>query len=96
MLIKIHVFCQAVLIKIHIFCQDLKGYHLQFLEVKSLCYCEAGMRIERWREDCYGSNNLQADGEQLSPKFSRWKMNLPQLYDSSIILYPKYIFMANA
>ena len=38
---------QAVLIKIHVFCQDLKGYHLLFLEVTSLYYGEAGMRIER-------------------------------------------------
>ena len=44
---------QAVLIKIHVLCQDLKGYHLQFLEVMSLYYGEAGMRIERCREDCY-------------------------------------------
>ena len=62
---------QAVLIKIHVFCQDLKGYHLQFLEVMSLYYGEAGVRIERCREDCYGLSNLQAAGEQLSPKSLR-------------------------
>ena len=44
---------QAVLIKIHVFCQDLKGYHLQLLEVMSLYYGEASMWIERCREDCY-------------------------------------------
>ena len=60
---------QAVLIKIHVFCQDLKGYHLQFLEVMSLNYGEAGMWIERCREDCYDLSNLQAAGEQLSQKF---------------------------
>ena len=27
---------QAVLIKIHALCQDLKGYHLQLLEIMSL------------------------------------------------------------
>ena len=57
---------QAELIKIHVFCQDLKGYHLQFLKEMSLCYGEAGMRIERCREDCYDISNLQAAGEQLS------------------------------
>ena len=57
---------QAVLLKIHVFCQDLKGYHLQFIEVMSLCYGEAGMRIERCREDCYDLSNLQAAEEQLS------------------------------
>ena len=40
---------QAVLIKTHVFCKDLKGYHLQLLEVMSLYYGEAGMRIERCR-----------------------------------------------
>ena len=53
---------QAVLIKIHVLCQDLKGYHLQFLEIMSLYYGEAGMRIERCREDCYDLSNLQAAG----------------------------------
>ena len=43
----------AVLIKIHVFCQNLDGYNLQFLEVMSLYYGEAGMRIERCREHCY-------------------------------------------
>ena len=56
---------QAVLIKMHVFCQDLKGYHLQFLEVMPLYYGEAGMRIERCGEDCYDLSNLQAAGEQL-------------------------------
>ena len=62
---------QAVLIKIHVFCQDLKGYHLQFLEVMSLYYGEAGMRILRCREDCYDLSNLQVAEEELSPTFSR-------------------------
>ena len=62
---------QAVLIKIHVFCQDLKGYHLQFLEVMTVYYGEAGMWIERCREDCYDLSNLQATGEQLSPKLLR-------------------------
>ena len=44
---------QVVLIKVHVFCQVLKGHNLQFLEVMSLYYDEAGMRIERRREDCY-------------------------------------------
>ena len=44
---------QAVSIKIPVFCQDLKGYHLQFWEVMSLYYSEAGMQIERCREHCY-------------------------------------------
>ena len=57
---------QAVLIKIHVFCQDL---NLQFLEVMSLYYGEAGIRIERCREDCYDLSNLQAAGEQLCQKF---------------------------
>ena len=38
---------QRVLLKIHVFCQDLKGYHLQLLEVMSLYNGEAGMWIER-------------------------------------------------
>ena len=62
---------QAVLIKMHVFCQDLKGYNLLFLEVMSLYYCEAGMRIEKCREDCYDLGNLQAAGEKLSKKLSR-------------------------
>ena len=61
---------EAVLIKIHVICQDLKGYHLQFLEVMSAYYDEAGMRIDRCRED-YDLSNLQAAGEQLSQKISR-------------------------
>ena len=44
---------QAELIKIRVVCRDLKRYHLLFLEVMSLYYCEAGMRIEKCREDCY-------------------------------------------
>ena len=55
---------KAVLIKIHVLCQDLKGYHLQSIEVMSLYNGEAGMRIERCREDCYDLSNLQA-----APKF---------------------------
>ena len=47
-----------MLIKIHVFSQDLKGYHLQCLEAMSLYYGEAGMRIERCRED-------EAAGEEL-------------------------------
>ena len=35
----------------------------------SLYYGEAGMQIERCREDCYDLSNLQAAGEQLSHKF---------------------------
>ena len=62
---------QAVLIKIHVFCQNLRGYHLQFLEVMSLRYDEAAMRIERCREDCDDLSNLQAAGEQLSKNFLR-------------------------
>ena len=62
---------QAVLIKIHVFCQDLKGCHLQFLQVMSLYYGEAGMPIEMCREDCYDLSNQQAAGEQLSHKFLR-------------------------
>ena len=57
---------QALLTRIHVLCQDLKGYHLQFLEVMSLYYGEAAMRIERCRDDCYDVSNLQAAGEQLS------------------------------
>ena len=56
--------CQktAVLIKINVFYQGLKGYNLLFLEVMSLYYGEAGMRIERCREDCYDLSNLLAAG----------------------------------
>ena len=56
---------EVVLIKIHIFCQELKGYHLQFLEVMSLYYGEAGMWIERCRKDSHDLSNLQAAGEQI-------------------------------
>ena len=49
---------QAALIKIHVFYQDLKGYNLQFLQAMSLYIGEAGMRIERCREDCYDLSNL--------------------------------------
>ena len=59
---------KAVLTKIHVFCQDLKGYHLQFLEVMSMYYDEAGMRIERCSEDCSDLSNLQTADGQLSPK----------------------------
>ena len=58
---------QAVLIQIHVLCQDLRGYHMQSLEVMSLYYGEAGMRIERCRKDCKDVSILQAAGEQLSP-----------------------------
>ena len=49
---------QAALIKILVCCQDLKRYHLLFSEVMSLYYGEAGMQIERCREDCYDLSNL--------------------------------------
>ena len=62
---------QAVLIMLNAFYEELKGYHLQFLEVISLYYDEAGMQIERCREDCYDFKNLQAVGEQPSPKILR-------------------------
>ena len=62
---------QAVLIKIHVFCKYLKGYHFQFFEVMSVYYGDAGMRIERCREDCYDLSILQAAGEQLSQQFLR-------------------------
>ena len=58
-----------MIIKIHVFCQDLKGYHLQFIEVMSLYYGVFGMRIEWCREDCHNINNLEAAGEQLCKKF---------------------------
>ena len=35
----------------------------------SLYTGEAGIRIERCREDCYDLINLQAAGEQLAPNF---------------------------
>ena len=38
-------------------CQDIKGYHLQLLEVMSKYYGEAGMQIERCREDFYDLSN---------------------------------------
>ena len=57
---------QVVLIKIHVFCQELKGYHLQLLEIMSLYYYEAGMWIERCRGDCHDSCRLHAVGEQHS------------------------------
>ena len=62
---------QVVLIKIHVFCQHLKGNNLQFIEVMSLHYGEAGMRIERCREDCYDLSNLQTAGKHLSQKVFR-------------------------
>ena len=55
---------QAVLIMIH-------GYILQFLEIIYLYYGDAGMQIERCREDCYDIGNLQAAEEKISPKFLR-------------------------
>ena len=59
---------QTVLIKIHVFRQDLKGYNFLFLQIMSLYYGEAAMRIERRREDCHELSNLQAAGEQLCQK----------------------------
>ena len=59
------------MIELHALCQELKGYHLQFLEVMFLYYGEAGMRIERCSEDCYDLSNLQSAGGQLSQTFSR-------------------------
>ena len=41
--------CQIQGTKIHVFCQDLKVCYLHFLEVMSLYYGEAGMRIKRYR-----------------------------------------------
>ena len=41
------------------------------LEVMSLYYGEAGMRIKRCKEDCHDIRNLQAAAEQLSQKFSK-------------------------
>ena len=64
-----------MLIEIHVFGEDIKGYHLLFLEVMSLYNDEAGMRIERCREDCYDLSNLQAVGQQVSQTFSRLKIN---------------------
>ena len=37
----------------------------------NLCNGEAGMRIERCREDCCDLRNQHSAGEQLSPKCSR-------------------------
>ena len=37
----------------------------------SLYYGEAGMQIERCRDDCYDLSNQQAAGEQFSQRFSR-------------------------
>ena len=71
--------CHAVLIKIHVFCLDLNGYNLQFIEEMSVYYGEAGIRIERCREDCYDLGSLQAAGEQLSPKFLRCRINLTRV-----------------
>ena len=51
---------QAVLLRINVFCQDIKGYHLQSLEVMSLYYGEVGMQIERCKEDGHYLGNLQA------------------------------------
>ena len=81
--------CQEVLIKIHVFCQDLKGYHLQFYEVMSLLYGEAGMWVERCREDCDDLSNLQSAGEQLSKKLFTF---LSQVYYFPICLYLRNIF----
>ena len=64
---------ETVLITIHVFCQDLKGYSLQLLEIMSLLFGEAGMRIERCREDCYDLSNLQAAGEQILSKIFEMK-----------------------
>ena len=38
-----------MLMQINVVCHELKGYNLQFLEVMSLYYGEAGMRIEKCR-----------------------------------------------
>ena len=35
-----------------------------------MCYVEAGMQIERCRDDCDDLSHLQAAGEQLSQKSS--------------------------
>ena len=58
---------QAVLIRIHVFSQDLIRYHLQFLQVTSLYYGEAGLPIERCKELSYDLSKLQAAGEEHSP-----------------------------
>ena len=42
----------------------------------SLYYGEAGMQIERCREDCYDLINLHAAGVQISPQFVRSKIGL--------------------
>ena len=60
-----------MLIEINVFCQELKRYHFQLLYVVSLYYDEAGMQIERCREDCYDLSNQQAAGKQLSSIFDR-------------------------
>ena len=83
---------QAVLIKINVFRQELKGYHLQFFEVMSLYYGEAGIRIERCRKECYDLSNLQAAGEQLSKEVLRLKINFIQVYNFQICLYQRNIF----
>ena len=75
---------QAALIKIRVFCQNLKGYNLQFLEVMSLYYGVAAMRIGRYREDCHDLSNLQ---EQIVKK-----INLSQVYKFQICLYLKNNF----
>ena len=69
----------AVLIKIHAFYQELKICHLQLLEVIFLYYFEDGMRIERYKEDCYDLSILLAAEEQLFQEFSRHRINLTRL-----------------
>ena len=49
------------------------------------------MRIERCRENCYDISNLQSAGKQLSPKFSRWKINVTQVYNFTMCLCLKNI-----
>ena len=60
---------QAELINIHVLCQNLKRFQLQFFEVMSLYYGEAGMWIKRCREYSHDLSNLQNAGEQLFPNF---------------------------
>ena len=55
----------------------------------SLYYGQTGMWIEKCSEDSYDLNILQAAGEQLSPKLSRRKINLTQVYNFKICLYQK-------
>ena len=55
-------------------------------------YGEAGMWIEGCREDCFDLCNLQAAGEQLSPKIFRWRIILTHLYNFQISLYRKKFF----